>query len=157
RGLVFPCTPTNQRGTISNSRMGRSLGGVMTMKRVLLKLALVATATVAAHADPILCDAQTWQYYMTNYAATGCYVGDKLFTNFNISGTGSASSINIQPQMDVNGEGFFISSGAWFAFFGQTKSSTLTYTVAAPGPLISGAYALMAANIASGTGSINVD
>src|SRR5262249_13784650 len=130
----------------------------MTMTRVLLKLALVATATVAAHADPILCDLQTWQYYIDNYAATGCFVGDKLFSNFNISNSNvSASNITAQPQQDSQGEGLFFSSVVWFAFPGQTKTSTLTYTVAAPGPFISGAYEHMVANIASGTGTITVD
>jgi len=127
------------------------------MKRVLVQLALIAAATLTAHADPILCDAQTWQFYITNYASTGCLVGDKLFTNFAITGNVSAGIINVQPQNDSNGEGLFISSGGWFAFPGQTKNTTLSYTVSAPGPFISGAYEHMAANIPSGTGSITVD
>jgi hypothetical protein len=127
----------------------------MKMKRLIVQLTLMVLAVALANASP-LCTSDTWQFYITNYQA-GCLVGDKLFSNFAMpSGNVAATSITVQPDVGTGFEGLFLSSGSWLAFANGTKDTTLTYTVSAPGPLISGATLTMTGRISSGTGVITV-
>jgi hypothetical protein len=135
--------------------MSQSLGGVMKIKRFTIQLGLLALVAAVANATP-LCTSDTWQNYINNFQA-GCLVGDKLFSNFGISASNvPASNINVSPDIGVGFEGLFFSSGSYLAFANGTKDSTLTYTVSAPGQIISSSTLTMAGRITSGTGVITV-
>ena len=60
------------------------------MRQTLIILAALIAIASPTYANP-LCTTNTMAYYMANYvdANTGCMVGDKLFYNFNYSGTAS--------------------------------------------------------------------
>jgi hypothetical protein len=59
------------------------------MKRIVLIVAVLAALVNVASAAPVLCGSATVAYYVATYnsLANACQVGDKLFYNFNYSGT----------------------------------------------------------------------
>ncbi len=125
------------------------------MKRILLTCAALAALASVASANP-LCASNTIAFYIQNYVDTNtaCMVGDKLFYNFNYSGTAAGATAPTSAQVNVVGDGsnpyepgLIFSSNGWTVSGTATPSSPLyidsniNFTVAVIGllPLIQGA------------------
>ena len=125
------------------------------MKRILLTCAALAALASVASANP-LCGSNTIAFYIQNYVDmnTACVVGDKLFYNFNYSGTAAGATAPTSAQVNVVGDGsnpyepgLIFSSNGWTVNGTATPSSPLyidsniNFTVAVIGllPLIKGA------------------
>ena len=94
------------------------------MKRIVLIVAALAALVNAASAAPVLCASASASYYVATYnsLANACQVGDKLFYNFNYSGTAigagligvDGSLVNVVgDSSNPNEPGLIFSSNAW--------------------------------------------
>ena len=98
------------------------------MKRIILICAALAAMSGVAPANP-LCASNTIAYYIQNYvdANSACMVGDKLFYNFNYSGTSSGATAPTSAQVNVVGDGSNPNEpGLIFSSSGWTVNGTAT-------------------------------
>ncbi len=106
------------------------------MKTLAVTTLLLGCSVLSIQAAPIGCDSlSNLQQYIDQSALGGCFVQDKLFTNFTYSGGGSQAASNVQvtatlselPGIDVHGF-TFVPQRVW------TSGFTLGYTTTVMNP-----------------------
>jgi hypothetical protein len=144
--------------SISNHTSSNKKGFGMKTKYLLISV-LLLSASVGAFADPVLpCPSGAYSGYLS--AGFTCTVGDKTFSDFGYTASGSlgltANEIGVTP-VSSGGEFGFNFFAAWNTFNGFTSDSLITYTVTAgPGFLISDAALAIAGFGASGIAQVSV-
>jgi len=124
------------------------------MKKLLALAVLIVAlplAVMATEVAPSPCEAG----YLSTYLSTpgfSCTIGDKVFSNFGYTDTGSltAAQINVSPDSTPLDPGF-VFSGAWSALAGQSNDTKITYTVT----VLPGGGAIEDASLSIGGSGVN--
>jgi len=125
--------------------------------------ALVLMTLVAPQVYAAACTSQSLSAYEV-LGATGCTIGDKLFSNFSLIASGNtpptAAQITVTPDTSHSGEIGLDFNASWsVSGSGQTQDDAITFDVAVVGGggmLITDASTVQSTSGFTGTGSANV-
>jgi len=105
------------------------------MKRVLLITGMIVLASSMAWATPTCVSDSLANYILLG--AGGCQIGDKIFSNFDYTGTPNAptaANINVKPRTPSAFVDGVLFTGSWtVSGVNQSLDSNITFTVTVPG------------------------